>query len=128
MERGKVQVSASDLSIIADALDTPIEFFYDEVLGEQNIKDIITLLRKASPDGRKKSLIAVKMLLQMYQLDDKAKKDKDRELTPEEIGDFYKNFYTLTMQVKEMAAQLEEIQEKFREEIKAHGISLPELT
>jgi hypothetical protein len=32
------------------------------------------------------------------------------------------------MQVKEMSAQLEEIQEKFKEEMKAQGISLPGLT
>jgi hypothetical protein len=51
----------------------------------------------------------------------------DRALTPEEIGEFYKNFYTLTIQVKEMAAQLEEIQVKFKEEMKAQGISLPGL-
>ena len=128
LERGKVQVSASDLSIIANTLDIPIETLFGEELGDQNIKDIVILLRKASPEGRNKSLAAVKMLLQMYQIGDNAQLEQDRELTPEEIGDFYKNFYTLTMQVKEMSEQLKAIQEKFKEEMKAQGISLPGIT
>jgi transcriptional regulator with XRE-family HTH domain len=127
MERGKVHVSASDLSIISNILDMPIEYFFGEELGDQNINDIVTLLRKSSPVGRSKSLATVKMLMQMYQTGDILQLEPDREITPEEIGDFYKNFYTLTMQVKEMSAQLEEIQEKFKQEMKAQGISLPGL-
>jgi transcriptional regulator with XRE-family HTH domain len=128
MERGKVQISASDLSIIANILNEPIETFYGEDFGDQDIKDIVTLLRKSSPDGRKRSLAAVKMMSQMYQIGDDLQSNPDKELTAEEIGDFYKNFFTLTMQVKEMSVQLEEIQEKFKEEMKAQGISLPGLT
>lgn len=128
MERGKVQVSASDLSIIANLLDEPIETFYGEDIGDQDIKDIVTLLRKSSPDGRKKSLTAAKMLMQMYQIGDDLESDSEKELTPVEIGEFYKNFYTLTIQVREMSTQLEEIQEKFKEEMKAQGISLPGIT
>jgi hypothetical protein len=102
-------------------------FFYGEELGDQNIKDIVTILRKASPEGKDKSISATKMLLTMYQIGDKAQLEPDRELTAEEIGDFYKSFYTMSMQIKEMSAQLDEIQEKFKQEMKSQGISLPGL-
>lgn len=128
MERGKVQVSASDLAIIATILNVPIETFYGEELGDQNVSDIVTILRKESPEGRAQSLETVKMLFQMYQIADNLQSEPDRKITPEEIGEFYKNFYILTMQVKEMAAKLDELQENFAQEMKAQGISLPDLT
>jgi hypothetical protein len=68
------------------------------------------------------------MLLQMYQISDRVSAEPDKEITPEEIGDFYKYFYTLTIKMKELTGQLEEMQEKFKEEMKAQGISLPGIT
>jgi transcriptional regulator with XRE-family HTH domain len=125
MERGKVQISASDLSMIADILNVPIESFFGKKLGDQYIQDLVTLLRKETHEGREKSLAMVKMMLQMFQMTDSIQLEPDIELTPEEIGEFYKNFYTLTMQVKVLLTQLEEIQENFKQEMKNQGISLP---
>ena len=48
MERGKVQVSASELLIIANLLNTPIEFFYGEEIGDQYTSDIVTYIEKRS--------------------------------------------------------------------------------
>jgi len=49
----------------------------------------------------------------MHQIGDNLESDPEKELTPIEIGEFFKNFYTLTIQVREMSTQLEEIREKF---------------
>jgi len=46
MERGKVQVSASDLSILANTLNKPIEFFYGEEIGDSDIQDLVAVMRK----------------------------------------------------------------------------------
>lgn len=127
LERGRVQVTASDLSIIADFLSTPIEFFYGEEFGDQQISDTISIIRKSDPETRSRSIAAVKMILQMQQTADRLKREPDQELTNEEIGDFYKNLITLTLQYKTMLTQLEELQKKFSDEMKSQGISIPNL-
>jgi len=44
LERGEVQISASDIYQIAQILNKPIEFFYGEEYGEKEIQDLITIL------------------------------------------------------------------------------------
>jgi transcriptional regulator with XRE-family HTH domain len=128
MERGKVQISASDLSIIADLLNTPIEFFYGEEIGDQYINDIVTLLRREEPEGRAKSLETVKMLLAMTQIADTMKIGTEKELSPEELGQFLTNFLSFTSQIKQMSAQLDDIKEKLVHELSSQGLDIPGLT
>ena len=128
MERGKVQVSASELSIIADLLNTPVEYFFGEELGDQYINDLVTLLRKEEPEGRAKSIETMKMLLVMTQFGDMMKANPDKELSPDELGKFLSNFLTLAGQIKQVSAQLDEIKEKLLQELSSQGLNINGLT
>jgi transcriptional regulator with XRE-family HTH domain len=125
MERGKVQVSASELSIIADTLNTPIEYFYGEEVGDQYISDIVSLVRKENPEGRANSLESIKMLLSLTQAVDKLNSDPNKEISPEELGQLLTTFVTFTTRFSQMTTQLDDVQKKIIQEINAQGLKIP---
>ena len=128
MERGKVQVSASDLSTIADLLHTPIEFFYGEEIGDQYVSDIVTLVRREEPERRANTLEALKMLIAMSKFGVQLESNPEKELTPEELGEFITNFLTLSSQIKQLSSQLDEMKDKLVQELSAKGLNIPGLT
>jgi transcriptional regulator with XRE-family HTH domain len=55
IERTNVHVNADDLELIAQALQKPIEYFFNEVLGESEIEKVIYLLRQQSEEAQQQS-------------------------------------------------------------------------
>jgi len=68
LERGKVQVSAADLKMIADYLEKPIEYFYGEDFGGKDVEDLIALLRMMDPDIREKVLPTTQAMANMQNI------------------------------------------------------------
>ena len=56
LERGKVQVNATDLYQISQFLNRPIEYFYGEDYLGSDVQDLIAIIRKMPKDIRKEIL------------------------------------------------------------------------
>ncbi|MHA1169485.1 MAG: helix-turn-helix transcriptional regulator [Candidatus Hodarchaeales archaeon] len=65
LERGKVQVSASDLYKIAKYLSKPIEYFYGESVGEVYIDDLVALFRLLDSEKRSEQIKIINSMLKM---------------------------------------------------------------
>jgi hypothetical protein len=125
MERGKVQISAYDLSRISYFLNSPIEFFFGDEFSEQDIQDMIVLVRNQPPEVRTKSIEMLKIIMQMQTFGNSIRENPEKEISPEEIGNFYANLITLSKQVKDMSNQLENMKDMFFQALKDQGIPIP---
>ena len=65
LERAKVQVTASDLAILAKYLNKPIEYFYGDSFGGDEIDNLVALIRKMDPEIRSEQINVINSLLIM---------------------------------------------------------------
>jgi transcriptional regulator with XRE-family HTH domain len=73
LERGKVQVSASDLFYLARYLNKPIEYFYgEEYIGEE-IQDLIAIIRRTDPEIRAFQIPIIRSILLLQLKSDEIK-------------------------------------------------------
>ena len=77
LERGKVQVSASELYQIAKYLSKPIEYFYGEETGNKEIQDIIAVLRNQTAEERQAILHIANIFVKLQTLGEDAKKNPE---------------------------------------------------
>ncbi len=126
IERCRVQVSAVDLSLIAQALNKPIGYFYGEDLEGEDIQDIIALLRSQTPEAREQSLQTVRIWLRMQRLQQDVVVS-DRELTPEEMQDFILDFMRFLVQFDQLSKQVEQARAAFNQVLKEQGMDLSAL-
>jgi len=124
LERGKVQVTASDLFLISQLLQKPIEFFYGEEYGEAEIQDLITLVRRESPDVRKQTIETVKMLLQMQKIGEKLSENPDAQLPIEDLKEFFNLFISFSKQVNDTTNQVNDIRDMILQELKEQGVDI----
>ncbi|WKZ39858.1 MAG: helix-turn-helix transcriptional regulator [Anaerolineales bacterium] len=126
LERGKVQVSASELYDIASYLNKPIEYFYGEEIGDKEIQDMIAVLRKTPPEHRRATLEITNMILQMQNIsDDVSKYPSSDEIPIEKIQQFYNWFVPFAAAINEMSRTVNEIREGFDKELKLRAIQKP---
>jgi transcriptional regulator with XRE-family HTH domain len=121
MERGKIQISASDLFKIANALNKPIEYFYGEEYGNQEIQDLVFLIRKQAPDYQAKIIEQTKMLLSLSVFQEIAT-GKTRELTDQEISEALKYIFQYADDIEAISKQMNEIKKNLRDSLKSQGI------
>jgi len=125
LERGKVQVTASDLYHISQLLNKPIEYFFGEELGDNEIQGLIAVLRKQSPKGQASSIELSRMMLRMQELGDLAKSLPEGEDLPiETVKEFYNLFVPFSVTLNKMTSVLNELRAKFDAELKLRGIDL----
>jgi transcriptional regulator with XRE-family HTH domain len=124
LERGKVQINASDLYQVAQLTNKPIEYFYGEEYGEQEIQDLIAIIRKQPLEIRSQSIETTKLLLQMQQIGDIIRENPDKDLSIEELQSFLAAFIVFSKQVNDLTEKMNDIREKLISELKAQGIDL----
>ena len=119
IERGKTQITASDLLIFAELLIKPIEYFYGEDFGDPEIEDLIALMRKLPPEMRRQQLPIMVMMLRMAEINANMQNTEDKEKQIEAGKEFYELFLpyynmmdTLMGQLKEAKINLESILNK----------------
>ncbi len=125
LERGNVQVNASDLSKIADLFNIPINSFFKDFSEDQDIQDIIILVKKQPKESRTKSLSMLRLLMDMQSFVDETQKDPDKQLTPEQIGIFFTKLLTLRTQYKEVNQQIEKVTNQLYQVLSDQGFTLP---
>jgi transcriptional regulator with XRE-family HTH domain len=92
IERGKTQITASDLILFADLLSKPIEYFYGEDFGDVEIEDIIALMRRLPPETRKQQLPLMTMYLRMAEITHEMQNTEDKQIQLEAVKEFYDLF------------------------------------
>lgn len=126
LERGKVQISASELYDIALYLNKPIEYFYGEEVGDKEIQDMVAVLRKQPAEQRIATLQITSMLLKLQTMGDEVKKyPKEKEVPVEMVQEFYNLFAPFAIAINEMSKQINELKDKFDEELKLREIKKP---
>lgn len=123
IERCRVQVSAVDLYILAHALNKPIEYFFGEPWNEDELNDLIGLLRNETPEARQRSVEMMKVWLTMQTLQQQVEAS-DREFTPQEQQAFLSALVTFLVQFEQMKQQVDSFRTQIIEGLKELGIDL----
>mgnify|MGYP006290430517 FL=1 len=129
LERGKVQVSASDLYKLAKLLGKPIEYFFGEKFAGKDIEDLTALIRKMDPEVRALQVPIIKSLLEM-QMNVSALESKDEdELEDDKIREVAQNTYdhliTYLLNVRQLYEMGLNIKSKLEEQLEISDNVLP---
>lgn len=65
LERGKVQISASDLFDLSELLNKPIEYFFGVNIGGDEIQDLINIFQKMPADKRASQINGILTILKL---------------------------------------------------------------
>jgi len=118
LERGKVQVTASDLYTLARYLNKPIEYFFGEEYIGEDVQDLIAIIRKMPPEIRALQLPIIKSIILLQQKVDEIiglEMEDEEALRPHAIEiygfliPYLINITELRSKGFEIKAQLEEI-------------------
>ena len=108
IERGKTQITASDLVLFSELLLKPIEYFYGEDFSDSDIEDVIALMRKLPPETRKQQLPLMTMFLRMAQINIEMQDTSDLEKQMEAVKEFYELFLPYYNSMESIMSQLTE--------------------
>ena len=123
IERSRVQISAVDLYSIAKFLNKPIEYFYGEEYRENDIQDLVAVIRKQPPDVRIESIKTTKMILELQQLGDKFQ-GNDKVPTQEELIEIFNSLVTFSNLLNEMNDKVNQTRIIFVKALKEQGIDI----
>ncbi len=108
IERGKTQITANDLITFSELLGKPIEYFFGEDFGGEDIADISAVIRRLPPDLRKQQLPMLMMMLRMFEINANMQSSDDPQKQIEAVSEFYENFLTFYHTMDSMMDQLKE--------------------
>ena len=124
LERGKVQVTASELYSLAQFLNKPIEYFFGIASGEPEIQDLVAMMRK-HPTGLSSTIQLTKMMLKMQELMDEAiTYPQDQKVPAEMLIRFYNLILPFSKALNAKTAQVNDLRDQFDKEIKIQGIDI----
>lgn len=93
LERGKVQVTSSDLYKIAKYLNKPIEYFFGESFSGDEIDNLVALIRKMDPDIRSEQIKVINSLLIMQMSIANLETDSKGDIDNDELKEMAKLTY-----------------------------------
>jgi transcriptional regulator with XRE-family HTH domain len=108
LERGKVQVTAVDLHSLADLLHQPIEYFYGEEFGGNEMRDLIYVLRKSPAEIRKQAVPGIKYSLRIIEIAQVISNVSDGEQLRALIAEYMGIMQAASDQSKALSATLAE--------------------
>lgn len=106
IERGKTQISASDLILFSELLAKPIEYFFGEDFHDSDIEDIIAMMRRLPPETRKQQLPMMTMFLRMAEIQNEMQNTENKEKQMEAVKEFYEIFLPYYDSMESMMDQL----------------------
>jgi len=122
LERGKVQVTANDLFKISRFLRKPIEYFFGENFGGEEIQDLVTILRSQQVESRKANIEYVQMMVKLQMLGEEITRKPIEEVSEDQMKDFLALLIDITNKNKATSAQVENATKRVLTEIEFHGI------
>ncbi len=126
LERGKVQVTASDLYKISLLLRKPIEMFFGENFGGDEIHDLVSLLRTQSPENLKANIEYIQKTIKLQILGKEITDKSDEEVTAEQMKEFMELLIDLTNRNKVASNKVEDATKRVLTEIEFKGIDFSE--
>jgi len=126
LERGKVQITASELSKIAEYLNIPINAFFGNALNYEEIQNVITTIQEQPEQARISSFAMVKLFLEIQSLSKNIMANPEKEYSPEELGEMVTKLLTFQKQYKAMTSQLDKTIEDLIQLLNDYGISIPQ--
>lgn len=125
LERGKVQISASELYTISKLLDKPIEYFYGEDFGGTEVQDIIAVTRLQDPETKLGTIELARMMIKLQSIGKQAEKyKKGKDIPNELVQEFYDTFVPFAKAVNSMSEKITELRDHFDKELKVRNIKL----
>ncbi|MDY6873158.1 MAG: helix-turn-helix transcriptional regulator [Chloroflexota bacterium] len=124
LERGKVQVTASDLYKISEYLGKPIEYFFGENFGGEEIQNLVSILRSQSPEYRKANVEYIQKTVRLQTLGNEILNKPEEEITPEDMKEFMELLIDLTNKNKSASNQVEDVTKRLLTEIEFKGIDI----
>jgi transcriptional regulator with XRE-family HTH domain len=125
LERGKVQVTASDLYKLSQLLNKPIEYFYGEEFGNPEIEDMLAVMRKQPKGTRSEAMEITTLLMQMQSFEDEFRNwPQDKEYPVEKALEFYNFMVPFVAAINDMATKINTMKELYDNEFKARGIDI----
>ena len=70
---------------MAKFLNKPIEYFFSEEYGEEELHDLIAVLRKQPPEAMNQSIMIISLIIQMQEVSDKLNKNPDEDPSIDDI-------------------------------------------
>ena len=102
LERGKVQISASDLYKLAVFLGKPVEYFYGINYSGKEIEDVIALIREIDPETDGELFPTISLFME-YQLEIKraqGTKNSDNILEDDAVRKVYNNLISYLLSLR----------------------------
>jgi len=127
LERGKVQLSATELSQIAEYLEIPINYFFSNTLDDEEIQKVIFSIQEQPKEAKLNSFALVKLFLEIQSLSKKVIANPEKEFEPEELGEIVTKILAFQGQFKAVTSKLNSTVEGLIQVLKDNGISLPKL-
>ena len=93
LERAKVQVTASDLAKLAKYLNKPIEYFYGDSFGGDEIDNLVALIRKMDPEIRSEQVNVINSLLIMQLSFANLETDHENDIDDSDLKEIAKQTY-----------------------------------
>lgn len=124
LERGNVQVSASELFQISEILNKPIEYFFGENIGDKEIQDIVAVLRK-QPAGTRSSTLKLADMIMKIQIIGEEAKTNPKSITEEKAREFYNLFIPFANTINAMAKKMDELRIQFETALKVNEVKKP---
>jgi len=122
MERGKIQISASDLFKIANALNRPVEYFFGDDYGNEEMQDLIFVIRKQPLESQAKVFEYVKMMLSLESFQEMVT-GKEREISEEELSKTLSFIFQYADEIEKLNNKLTEVKTNLREIFKSNGVN-----
>jgi len=115
LERGRVQISATDLKKIADFLLKPIEYFYGEDYSGPEVQDLIYIVRAHDPESREGLIETIRSVQKMQQLTLLIEKTEDENELAKLVKEFYEAFQPFVQQVTSLQSSGLDAQQKLQD-------------
>ena len=122
LERGKVQVTASDLYKISLFFRKPIEYFFGENFGGKEIQDLVSILRSQPEEYRKANIEYIQKIIKLQMLGDEIISKSKDEVSAEQMKDFFDLLIDITNKNRAASNQVEDATRLVLSEIEFKGI------
>jgi transcriptional regulator with XRE-family HTH domain len=126
LERGKVQVTASDLYKISHFLRKPIEYFFGENFGGEEIQDLVSILRSQPDEYRIANIEYIQKMIKLQMLGEEITKKSEEEVSVEHMKAFLDLLIDITNQNRAASTKVEDATRLVLSDIAIKGIDFQE--
>lgn len=115
LERGRVQIIATDLKKIAELLFKPIEYFYGEEYTGPEVQDLIAIVRAHDPESRESLVEIIRSIQKMQEITLRIDSTADENELVELVKEFYEVFQPFLANVTSIQSRGMDAQQRLQE-------------